>query len=117
VTTKIVLGTATPARFPAVRRRARETINETDRSLNVETRNTKGSTENIPLLEAGEARYRAVHRRAGLRGLRRHRPAKVGLKIITRCIRRRHVRGARHSPARTIDDLKGSRGVRHKVRG
>ncbi len=37
-----------------------ETINETDPALSVEPRNTKGSTENIPLLEAGPDRRRVV---------------------------------------------------------
>ena len=76
VTTKVILGTATPGGgFPLYGGAFAETVNETDPSLAVEPRNTKGSTENIPLLEAGTARHRAGHRRAGLRGLGRHRTA------------------------------------------
>ena len=54
MTTKIILGTATPGGgFPLYGSAFADTINETDPSLSVEPRNTKGSTENIPLLEAG----------------------------------------------------------------
>jgi TRAP transporter TAXI family solute receptor len=50
----VILGTATPGGgFPVYGQAVAETISETDPSLFVETRNTKGSTENVPLLEAG----------------------------------------------------------------
>jgi TRAP transporter TAXI family solute receptor len=50
----VVLGTATPGGgFPLYGGALAETINATDTTLVVEPRNTKGSTENIPLLEAG----------------------------------------------------------------
>jgi TRAP transporter TAXI family solute receptor len=53
--TQVVLGTATPGGgFPLFGGAAAETINETDASLSVEPRNTKGSAENIPLLEEGK---------------------------------------------------------------
>jgi TRAP transporter TAXI family solute receptor len=52
---KVVLGTATPGGgFPLYGGVVTEVINALDPSLQVEARNTKGSTENIPLLEAGE---------------------------------------------------------------
>jgi TRAP transporter TAXI family solute receptor len=51
----VVLGTATPGGgFPVYGDAVAATINETDESLHVHTRNTKGSTENVPLLEAGQ---------------------------------------------------------------
>jgi len=51
-TTPIVLGTATPGGgFPLYGDAIVAVINATDPSLAVEPRNTKGSTENIPLLE------------------------------------------------------------------
>jgi TRAP transporter TAXI family solute receptor len=54
-TTDIVLGTATPGGgFPLFGGAAADTINETEPSLNVATRNTKGSAENIGLLEKGD---------------------------------------------------------------
>jgi TRAP transporter TAXI family solute receptor len=52
--TRVSLATATPGGgFPFFGDNAAAVINETDASLNVETRNTKGSTENIGLLDAG----------------------------------------------------------------
>ena len=48
------LGTATPGGgFPLYGGAVAEVINQTDSSISIEPRNTKGSTENIPLLEAG----------------------------------------------------------------
>jgi uncharacterized protein len=53
--TVITLGTATPGGgFPVYGAAFAQTINEADSSLQISTRNTKGSTENIPLIEAGE---------------------------------------------------------------
>src|SRR5881296_2176311 len=49
----VILGTATPGGgFPVYGAAVAETINEIDPSLAVQPRNTKGSTENVPLLEA-----------------------------------------------------------------
>src|ERR1700731_5253022 len=68
--TKVSLGTATPGGgFPLYGGAVADVINATDGSLLIETRNTKGSTENIPLLEterldialgAGEPAYEAL---------------------------------------------------------
>ena len=53
--TVIILGTATPGGgFPLYGAAFAETINEIDTSLSVQPTNTKGSTENVPLLEAGK---------------------------------------------------------------
>jgi TRAP transporter TAXI family solute receptor len=53
--TEVSLATATPGGgFPLFGGAAAETINETDPSLNVVPRNTRGSAENIGLLERGE---------------------------------------------------------------
>ena len=52
--TRVSLATATPGGgFPFFGDNAAAVINETDPSLNVVTQNTKGSTENIGLLDAG----------------------------------------------------------------
>ncbi|HEV7881088.1 TAXI family TRAP transporter solute-binding subunit [Bradyrhizobium sp.] len=52
--TTISLGTATPGGgFPLYGNAFAEVMNETDPALTIEPRNTKGSNENIPLLEAG----------------------------------------------------------------
>ena len=51
----VILGTATPGGgFPVYGDAFAETVNQTDPSLRVQPRNTKGSTENVPLLEAGQ---------------------------------------------------------------
>src|ERR1700709_1269296 len=52
--TAISLGTATPGGgFPLYGGAFAEVMNEADPTLSIEPRNTKGSNENIPLLEAG----------------------------------------------------------------
>src|SRR5436305_4367698 len=51
----ISLGTATPGGgFPLYGNALAETMNAADPSLVIEPRNTKGSSENIPMLEAGQ---------------------------------------------------------------
>ncbi len=51
----IILATATPGGgFPLYGGAVAEVINAVDPSLQVECRNTKGSTENVPLLEASQ---------------------------------------------------------------
>ncbi len=52
--TRVSLATATPGGgFPVYGDAFAAVINETDRTLLLQTRNTKGSAENIPLLESG----------------------------------------------------------------
>ncbi len=51
----VILGTATPGGgFPVYGEAFTETVNRFDPTLQVQPRNTKGSTENVPLLEAGK---------------------------------------------------------------
>jgi TRAP transporter TAXI family solute receptor len=53
--TVVVLGTATPGGgFPVYGSAVADTVHETEPTLAIEQRNTKGSTENVPLLEAGQ---------------------------------------------------------------
>jgi uncharacterized protein len=53
--TVVILGTATPGGgFPVYGAAVADTIGETEPTLAIEQRNTKGSTENVPLLEAGQ---------------------------------------------------------------
>src|SRR5256885_15301580 len=50
----LILGTATPGGgFPLYGEAFAEMVNAQEPLLRVEPRNTKGSTENVPLLEAG----------------------------------------------------------------
>jgi uncharacterized protein len=68
--TVVVLGTATPGGgFPAYGEPYCETLNELEPTLRLQTRNTKGSTENVPMLEqetldlglaTGEVTYEAI---------------------------------------------------------
>ncbi|HEY6864523.1 MAG TPA: TAXI family TRAP transporter solute-binding subunit, partial [Burkholderiales bacterium] len=107
--TAVVLGTATPGGgFPAYGDAYASTINDTDPTLSIEPRNTRGSTENIPLLEAGkidiglatgEVTYEA------LAGIGR---AKAELRIVNAMYASFGMFAVRaDSPARTIADLKG----------
>jgi len=51
----LVLGTATPGGgFPVFGAAYAEMLNAQEPRIRIETRNTKGSTENVPLLEAGK---------------------------------------------------------------
>jgi len=69
--TTVILGTATPGGgFPVYGDAVAATINAGDESLRVKTQNTQGSTENVPMLEAGrldlalvqgEVAYEALH--------------------------------------------------------
>ena len=107
--TVVVLGTATPGGgFPVYGEAYSSTLNEMDTTLSVEPRNTKGSTENIPLLEAGridigqatgEVTYEA------LQGIGR---PKADLRIVSAMYSNFGMFVVRaDSPARSIADLKG----------
>ena len=107
--TVVVLGTATPGGgFPVYGTAYSNTLNETDPSLSVDPRNTKGSTENIPLLESGgidigqatgEVTYEA------LQGIGR---PKADLRIINAMYSNFGMFVVRaDSAARTLSDLKG----------
>lgn len=109
--TTISLGTATPGGgFPLYGNAFAEIMNAADPTLSVEPRNTKGSTENIPLLEtgqldialvAGEPAYEAF---AGI-----GRPA-TRLKILTAMYSNPGMFVVRaDSPHKTIRDLAGQR--------
>ena len=53
--TTVVLGTATPGGgFPVYGAAVADTVHEMEPTLAIEQRNTKGSTENVPLLESGQ---------------------------------------------------------------
>jgi hypothetical protein len=101
----ITLATATPGGgFPLYGGVVAEVINAVDPSLGLECRNTKGSTENVPLLEAGEVDLGLVTGEVAIEPFRRG----SALGIVTAMYSTAGmfvVRG--DSPARTIGDLKG----------
>ena len=108
--TVVVLGTATPGGgFPAYGAPYAETINEMDSTLSIEPRNTKGSTENVPMLEqgkldialaTGEVTYEAI---TGI-----GRPKASNLRIINATYSQAGMFMVRSdSPYRAISDLRG----------
>lgn len=107
--TTLVLATATPGGgFPLYGDALAATVNATDPALHVETRNTKGSTENVDLLERNEVDLALVTGEVAVDSFQGNgRPAGT-LKIVTAMystVGLFVVRG--DSPARSIGDLKG----------
>ena len=109
MSTTVVLGTATPGGgFPLYGGALAETINETDTTLIVEPRNTKGSTENIPLLEAGALDIALVTGEPAYEAWQGIGRPRSELKIVAAMYSTAGMFVVRaDSPARTIDDLKG----------
>jgi TRAP transporter TAXI family solute receptor len=106
----VVLGTATPGGgFPLYGASFADTVNETDPSLHIETKNTKGSTENIPLLEEGKLDIGLVQGEAAhdaFAGSRQKKPS--NLKIIAAMYSTAGMFVVRaDSPYKTIQDIKG----------
>jgi len=105
----VVLGTATPGGgFPLYGAALAATIDEIDSSLAVTLRNTKGSTENVPLLEAGQLDIALVQGEVAyeaLSGIGRPPAALVIVAAMYSTPGMFVVRG--DSPYRTIDDLRG----------
>jgi len=102
----LVLGTATPGGgFPVYGAAFAETVNAQEPQLRIETRNTKGSTENVPLLEAGKIDLGLV---AGELAAAELAKPGTGLRIVAAMYASPGmfmVRG--DSPVRSIADLKG----------
>jgi uncharacterized protein len=103
----VILGTATPGGgFPAYGAVFSDVINRADNTLRIEPRNTKGSAENIPLLESGKLDIALVQGEVAYALFSRGNPS--GLRIIAAMYS-----GAgmfvvkKDSPYRTIRDLKG----------
>jgi TRAP transporter TAXI family solute receptor len=105
----IVMGTATPGGgFPVYGEAVVQTIAKTAPDLTIEARNTKGSTENIPLLEAGKLDIALVQGEAAyeaLQGVGRP-PANVAIIAAMYSTPGMFVVRA-DSPYRTISDLRG----------
>src|SRR6266702_6471550 len=107
--TTISLGTATPGGgFPLYGGALAEVVDQTDASLLIEPRNTKGSTENIPLLEAGSLDIALVAGEPAYEALMGVGRPRTNLKIRAAMYSTPGmfvVRG--DSPARSIRDLVG----------
>ncbi|MGH7276005.1 MAG: TAXI family TRAP transporter solute-binding subunit, partial [Candidatus Rokuibacteriota bacterium] len=107
--TVVILGTATPGGgFPVYGAAVVETANETDPSLSLQPQNTKGSTENVPLLEAGRLDIALVQGEVAHEALAGIGRPPASLKIIAAMYSTpgMFVVNA-DSPYRTIADLKG----------
>ena len=103
------LGTATPGGgFPLYGDAFAEVMNKADPSLTLATRNTKGSTENIPLLEAGQLDLALVAGEPAYEAFKGIGRAPTKLKIITALYSNPGMFVVRaDSPYRTIRDLVG----------
>ena len=105
----VILGTATPGGgFPVYGEAVAKTISEVDPSLDVQPRNTKGSTENVPLLEAGHLDIALVQGEVAHEALNGIGRPPADLRILAAMYSTPGmfiVRG--DSPYHTIPDLKG----------
>jgi TRAP transporter TAXI family solute receptor len=102
----LVLGTATPGGgFPVYGEAFADMVNAQDPSLAIQTKNTKGSAENVPLLEAGKLDLGLVAGELATAALAK---PETRLRIITAMYSSPGMFAVRgDSPVRTIADLKG----------
>jgi hypothetical protein len=107
--TVVSLGTATPGGgFPAYGQAFADTINEMEPTLEVRPQNTKGSTENVPLLEAGTLDLGLVQGEVALEAFNGIGRPKADLRILSAMYATPGMFVVRaDSPCRSIDDLKG----------
>jgi hypothetical protein len=100
--TVVALGTATPGGgFPLYGGAFAEVVNAEDATLDVQPRNTKGSTENVPMLEAGTLDIALVQGEVAL-------DAPQSLRILAAMYPSPGMFVVRaDSPSRTIEDLRG----------
>jgi TRAP transporter TAXI family solute receptor len=107
--TVVTLATATPGGgFPVYGAAFADAVNAADPSLQVEPRNTKGSAENIPLLEAGTIDIGLVQGEAAYEAFAGIGRAPVNLKIVAAMYSSPGMFVVRaDSPYRTIKDLVG----------
>ena len=105
----VTLGTATPGGgFPVYGAAFVETIRETDPGLVVEARNTKGSAENIPLLEDGKLDIGLVQGEAAYEAMAGSGRPPSPLKVVAAMYGSPGMFVVRaDSPYRTIADLRG----------
>jgi TRAP transporter TAXI family solute receptor len=111
--TVVTLGTATPGGgFPAYGDAIAGVINEMDQGLRIVPTNTKGSTENVPLLEQGKLDIALVQGEVAMEALGGIGRAPADLRVITAMYATPGMFVVRaDSPYRSIGDLKGKRVV------
>jgi len=109
--TTVTLGTATPGGgFPVYGQAVADTINEVDATLDVRPRNTKGSTENVPLLEAGSLDLALVQGEVVHEALTGVGRAPADLRVLAAMYSTPGMFVVRADASyRSIDDLKGRR--------
>jgi TRAP transporter TAXI family solute receptor len=107
--TIVSLGTATPGGgFPVYGAAFADAVNAADPTLQIEPRNTKGSAENIPLLEAGTIDIGLVQGEAAYEAFAGIGRAPVNLKIVAAMYSSPGMFVVRaDSPYRSIKDLAG----------
>ncbi len=107
--TNVVLGTATPGGgFPLYGDAVIAVVGEVDPSLAIDPRNTKGSTENIPLLEAGKLDIALVTGEPAYEAFAGIGRPRTDLKILAAMYSTPGMFVLRaDGPARAIADLKG----------
>jgi TRAP transporter TAXI family solute receptor len=107
--TVITLGTATPGGgFPLYGNAFADAMNEADPTLSIEPRNTKGSNENIPLLEAGSLDIALVAGEPSYEAFMGIGRPRTSLKILTAMYSSPGMFVVRaDSPYKTIRDLVG----------
>src|SRR6202047_4336170 len=107
--TTISLGTATPGGgFPLYGNAFAEVMNDADSTLSILPRNTKGSTENIPLLEAGHPDVALVAGEPAYEAFAGIGRPRTSLKILTAMYSSPGMFVVRaDSPYKTIRDLAG----------
>lgn len=105
----VSLGTATPGGgFPVYGQAVTDTINAVDATLEVRPQNTKGSTENVPLLDAGKIDLGLVTGEVVYEALAGIGRPKADLRVFSAMYSSPGMFVLRaDSPARTIADLKG----------
>jgi TRAP transporter TAXI family solute receptor len=107
--TTVTLGTATPGGgFPVYGQAVADTINETDPTLEVRPRNTKGSSENVPLLEADSLDLALVQGEVAHEAWAGIGRAPADLRVLAAMYSTPGMFVVRaDSPYRSIEDLKG----------
>jgi TRAP transporter TAXI family solute receptor len=106
---KLTLGTATPGGgFPVYADALIVSVREADPQLTIEPRNTKGSTENVPLLEKGELDLALVQGEVAYEALQGIGRAPSPIRIVAAMYSTPGMFVVRaDTPARTIDELRG----------